>query len=74
MTWLKRVAPVATAVTIAFSGIGGSALAASKPTHWTAAKCASYKASFVKRHKHPTKAQLAAGNKVLKRHGCKIKA
>lgn len=74
MTWLKRVAPVATAVTIAVGGIGGPALAAAKTTHWTTAKCASHKASFVKAHKHPTKAQLAAANKVLKAHGCKIKA
>jgi hypothetical protein len=30
--------------------------------------------SFLKRHSKPTKAQLAAANKVLKNHGCTIKA
>ena len=61
MTWIKHIAPVAAAVTIAAGGLAGPAVGATT-THWTSAKCASYKASFLKAHKKPTKAQLAAGD------------
>ena len=70
----KRIA--ALAVTVAF-GVGGVATPAlgAGPSHWTAAKCESYKKSFLKEHhKKPTKKQIAAADKVLKKHGCKIKA
>jgi hypothetical protein len=75
MTLTKRIAPLALAATIAVGGVAAPSLAAtSSTTHWTTAKCTSYKASFLKRHKKPTKKQLAAANKTLKRHGCTIKA
>jgi hypothetical protein len=74
MTWVKRVAPLAAAVTIAAGGIADSAVGATSTTKWTTKQCTAYKTSFLKKHKKPTKAQLAAGNKVLKRHSCTIKA
>jgi hypothetical protein len=74
MTWAKRVAPLAVAVTIAAGGIVDSAVGATSTTKWTAKQCSAYKTSFLKKHKKPTKAQLAAANKVLKRHSCTIKA
>jgi hypothetical protein len=74
MALTKRVAPLVVAAAVAVGGAGAPALGATSTTHWTAKKCQSYKTSFLKRHKKPTKAQLAAANKVLKRHGCTIKA
>jgi hypothetical protein len=72
MTWTKRITPLAVAAVI---GIGGvmPALGATS-AHWSTKQCQSYKSSFLKRHKKPTKAQIAAANKLLKKHGCTIKA
>lgn len=76
MIWTKRLAPLTVAVAI---GVGGVALPASaatgKPKVWTTKHCQSYKTSFLKRHNQkPTKKQIASADKVLKKHGCKIKA
>ncbi len=75
MIWTKRLAPLTVAVAIGVSGIAVPASAATtKTTKWTTKQCTTYKASFLKRHKKPTAKQLAAANKVLKKHGCTIKA
>ncbi len=74
MTWAKRIAPLAVAAVLAGGGVVAPALGATA-AHWTTKQCTSYKTSFLKRHNQkPTKAQLAAANKVLKKHGCTIKA
>jgi hypothetical protein len=73
MTWAKRIAPLAVAAVLAGGGVVAPALGAT-PAHWTAKQCTSYKSAFLKRHKKPTKTQLASANKVLKNHGCTIKA
>jgi hypothetical protein len=73
MTWAKRIAPLVVAAALGGGGLAVPALAAT-PAHWTTKRCQTYKTSFLKRHSKPTKAQLAAANKVLKNHGCTIKA
>jgi hypothetical protein len=74
MNTTKRLAALAVAATVGVSAVAVPASAATKTTKYTTKQCTSYKASFLKKHKKPTKAQLAAANKVLKAHGCKIKA
>jgi hypothetical protein len=73
MTWAKRITPLAVAAVIGAGGVM-PALGATSTAKWSTKQCAAYKASFLKKHKKPTKAQLAAANKVLKRHSCTIKA
>lgn len=73
MTFAMRMAPLAVAVVL---GAGAVVPAqGATPAHWSAKQCQSYKSSFLKRHKgKPTKKQIAAADKVLKMHGCTIKA
>lgn len=75
MNLTRRITPLALAATI---GIGAVAMPASaattKTTKYTTKQCTAYKTGFLKRHKKPTKTELTAANKVLKRHSCTIKA
>ena len=74
MTWRKRIVPVAIAVSLGAGGLTLPSAMAASSTHWTSAKCTSYVKRFKKKHKHATKAQIKAANKVLKKHGCSTKA
>jgi hypothetical protein len=72
MTWRKRIAPIAAAVSIGIAAMSVPALGAST-THWTTKKCTSYAKAFHKKHPHATKAQVVAANKTLKKHGCALR-
>jgi hypothetical protein len=75
MILTKRLAPLTVAVAIGVTGVAVPASAATKTKVWTTKQCQSYKTSFLKRHNQkPTKKQITSANKVLKAHGCKIKA
>ncbi|HWH11664.1 MAG TPA: hypothetical protein VG165_11100 [Solirubrobacteraceae bacterium] len=75
MNLTRRITPLALAATIGIGAVAMPATAATaKATKYTTKQCTAYKAGFLKRHKKPTKAELAAANKVLKKHGCTIKA
>ena len=59
----------ATAVAIAVVTLVPSAGAATAP-RWSKARCQFQQALFNVRHPHPTRAQLAGGNRTLRAHGC----
>lgn len=65
-----RVAAGCVAATLATGSLAAPALAAGSSTHWSHAKCQSWRSAFVKRNPHASKTRKAEGNRVLSGKGC----
>jgi poly(3-hydroxybutyrate) depolymerase len=68
----RRVLPALATAAVCVASIGAPTVAEGL-TSWSSAQCSSWKKSYLKRHPHPTKAQKAKANKVLKLHGCTVR-
>jgi hypothetical protein len=66
----KRIAAIVATAAIA----GGSTVPAfGSSTHWSKARCESWKRDFVKRHPHTEKSDRERGNAELRAHDCAVR-
>ena len=71
---IRRASALTVAVALGVGGFSASALAAKPSTaKWTAAHCAAWKVTALKKdHNKPSAKQIASANRTFARHGCKI--
>lgn len=74
-TLTHKGSAVAASLALAFTGVAGTAAAATHhPAHWSAKRCERQLKRWRKAHKHATARQIKAENKLLKKHRCTITA
>ncbi len=72
---LRRGAVLATAATLAFTGVAAPVAAKGSKGHhknWTTKQCTNQAKRWKKAHKHPTAKQTKQENALLAKHGCSI--